>query len=149
MSQTILIVGLMLLAYMYWVSTTEKYEAVPVEFQTVPVTSQIVNTLVNLVTPAVKKHLGCNVYPVETVYVRRAGDTFNCQFMYSVMDKMNYLYVTAVGATVQGENVTIQMQNEEDFTLNTAEAFQGFETSASLKEEPFPTLTQLNSALGR
>jgi len=151
MSQTIAFVGLGLLAYLYFQSESEKYTAPPSGGGTatakVPITHALTHKMVQLTQPALVSKLGgkCLVYPLETSYIRQDGDVFHCRFMFTVIGEKEYPYGVAVSSDIQGDQV-IGIQLESMNTIDKMDAFGSFETGAQLKQEPLPTLNQLQSA---
>ena len=139
-------VGLGLLAYLYLKSESEKYEPQP-QTQTVPITHGLTHKFIQLTQPALVQKLGgkCLVYPIETSYIRQDGDTFHCRFMFTVIQTNQYPYGVSVSSDIRdGEVISIELENLN--TIDTMDAFDKFESGAQLKEQPLPTLNQLQSA---
>ncbi len=146
MSQMIAFVGLGLLAYLYLKSESEKYEPSS-QTQTVPITHGLTQQLIQLTQPALVQKLGgkCLVYPIETSYIRQDGDTFKCRFMFTVIESNQYPYGISVNSDIRdGAVVSIELQNLN--TIDKMDAFDKFESGSQLKEQPLPTLNQLQSA---
>jgi hypothetical protein len=146
MSQMIAFVGLGLLAYLYVKSESEKYETTP-QSQSVPITHGLTQQMIQLTQPALVQKLGgkCLVYPIETSYIRQDGDTFHCRFMFTVIQSNQYPYGISVSSDIRdGAVVSIELENLN--TVDRMDAFNQFETGAQLKEQPLPTLSQLQSA---
>jgi hypothetical protein len=148
MSQMITLVGLGLLAYLYFQSESEKYEAPSSSSAPlVPITHALTHKFVQLAQPEVVKKLGgkCLVYPIDTSYIRQDGDVFHCRFMFTVLTDKQYPYGIDVNVDIR-DNQVISIQTESQDTVDHMEGFEDFETSAQLKQEPLPTLNQLQSA---
>ncbi len=150
MSQMITLVGLGLLAYLYFQSESEKYEAPSNGGSTVPlvpITHALTHRFVQLTQPEVVKKLGgkCLVYPIDTSYIRQDGDVFHCRFMFTVLTDKQYPYGIDVNVDIK-DNQVISIQTESQNTIDHMDAFDDFESGAELKQEPLPTLNQLQSA---
>ena len=146
MSQMIAFVGLGLLAYLYLKSESEKYEPSS-STQTVPITHGLTQQMVQLTQPALVQKLGgkCLVYPIETSYIRQDGDTFKCRFMFTVIESNQYPYGISVNSDIRdGAVISIELQNLN--TIDKMDAFDRFESGSQLKEQPLPTLNQLQGA---
>ena len=118
----------------------EKYET-PDPTPPVPVTHDLIQKLLGVTQPALAKKLGKCVYPLETSYVRQDGDVFHCRFTFMVVD--SYPYGITVSADVNGDQVTLEIQNES--TIDKIDAFDQFMTGDQFKEATLPTVSQLNA----
>jgi hypothetical protein len=153
MSQVITLLGIGLLAYLYFQSEAEKYQPGPSTSVPVPVTHALVHKFVQLAQPAVVKQLGgtCPVYPIETSYIRQDGDVFHCRFMFTVMPVNQYPYGLEAEVDIQDNQVIRVTTQPVDTDIgdvvddNKWKAFGHFDTGAQLKQEPLPTLNQLQS----
>ncbi len=146
MSQMIAFVGLGLLAYLYLKSESEKYEP-GTQTQMVPITHDLTQKFIQLTQPALVQKLGgkCLVYPIETSYIRQEGDTFRCRFMFTVIQTNQYPYGIAVTSVITDGAVTsIELENTN--TIDKMDSFDKFESGYQLREEPLPTLSQLQGA---
>lgn len=148
MSQMITLVGLGLLAYLYFQSESEKYETPSSSVPLVPITHALTHKFVQLTQPEVVKALGgkCLVYPIDTSYIRQDGDVFHCRFMFTVITDKQYPYGIDVSADIRDNQVINLQTANQSGPVDHLEAFDDFESGSQLKEEPLPTLNQLQSA---
>ena len=134
-------------AIILYMSTKEKYESLlPTDDiqQSVAISSVDLAQLVQLVQSSLCTRLSKPVYPIETTYVRKTGDTYNCRFMFTVMG--GYPYGLSVDADILNSQV-VSLRFQEDNGDSPVTGFGESFVKGSEFVQVLPTMAQLRSVM--
>ncbi len=134
-------------AVLLYLTTKEKYESDLPTYdvqQSVAISSLDLAKLVQLTQSSLCTKLSKPVYPIETTFVRKTGDTYNCRFMFTVMG--GYPYGLLVDADILNNQV-VSLKFQEDNGDSPVSGFGESFAKGSEFVQSLPTMDQLRSVM--